>query len=259
MCKFRRRLQLEPLEDRLALDAQLVAELNATTTASASPDFIANVTGQVVFTATSDGGEGVWVSDGTEAGTRALTSGDSSFFDLRDVFRTEPSRVGRSVAFFGESTTDNKSYVWATDGTPSGTSRLGEYSDSPVVADNLVYFWYQDRLDLQLWVSDGTPAGTRLFTTLNVNAITAATADGDRLYYADSENRLWVSDPNSGTMMISEIPGPSPSYSLIVLDETIYTRTGNGEYWLLKDDQWLQDSTIGSLTANLHANCPIWR
>jgi ELWxxDGT repeat protein len=122
----------------------------------------------------------LWKSDGTAAGTVPVTS----FTDLQSDQAPVPlAAVGGKVLFAGPGpqATFGGRELWATDGTPAGTSLLkdinpnggsdpgarGPGSSPPftelAVSDGVVYF---DAMSLptgrELWRSDGTPEGTFL-------------------------------------------------------------------------------------------------
>jgi ELWxxDGT repeat protein len=118
----------------------------------------------------------LWHSDGTAAGTSAVTN-LFAFINPGPRFVTKFGnrivyRVG-DLAFASQ-----PAEVWITDGTPTGTTRLfqstgidlsGRRSSAPVIAGNKLFFMDQTTADgAGIWVSDGTSAGTTVIaSTLN--------------------------------------------------------------------------------------------
>ncbi|MCB9787714.1 MAG: hypothetical protein H6744_13610 [Deltaproteobacteria bacterium] len=85
--------------------------------------------------------------------------------------------------------------LWRTDGTPGGTFRLGDFSDSPDSPEYLTAFqgklYYSNR-DVdhgqELWVSDGTAVGTQMAEDILVGTASGQPSGliviGDLLYFA---------------------------------------------------------------------------
>ncbi|MDY7094853.1 MAG: hypothetical protein SX243_17915 [Acidobacteriota bacterium] len=106
-----------------------------------------------------------WVSDGTAAGTRSITSAPE------DLWSLEP--FGDGVCFSGSTRDGTENELWCSDGTEAGTRPLGDlFPPSDIYLDHLTQF--QDRLlftvrsltgATELWLSDGTAAGTRILAS----------------------------------------------------------------------------------------------
>jgi uncharacterized repeat protein (TIGR01451 family) len=115
--------------------------------------------GSVLFQATDGAaGFGLWVSDGTAAGTVRLASSSSVL------------AAGRDKAWFILSGVQG-SDLWVTDGTPAGTHMLRHiapggadafYPELRPVGQMLLFSGFDDAHGLELWRSDGTAAGTAL-------------------------------------------------------------------------------------------------
>jgi ELWxxDGT repeat protein len=117
---------------------------------------------RVVFTACSGRDSGVWVSDGTAAGTLELPVGEEDF-----CTSTGFVRAGDFVFF----SWDKK--LWRTDGTPAGTVELLDLSPAlyayvtnmAALGGKLLFMPFQsetgERPPRFLWETDGTPQGTR--------------------------------------------------------------------------------------------------
>ena len=155
----------------------------------------------------------LWVSDGTEEGTRLLKDcwvkypGTKSGSDVSHF-----CRVGRKV-FFKADTKDGEytETLWVTDGTEGGTTMLGDINTT--VADEttgqtgsaridwmtnvnnkwLFFGAYSAEAGAEPWASDGTPEGTRMIiddtTGEDANGLPNGTMPfttcvmGDYIYY----------------------------------------------------------------------------
>jgi ELWxxDGT repeat protein len=105
--------------------------------------------------------------------------------------------------------------LWASDGSPDGTTRLREFSAfQPLAAlDNRLFFKPEDG---KLWSSDGTAAGTLLVKDIRPvtdtdagNLPFAVALNGRILFTADDDvfgRELWASDGTAaGTFMVRDI------------------------------------------------------
>lgn len=149
--------------------------------------------GTLAYFVSSDGPYVVWRTDGTPAGTVQVWSGTGSVASLRrlgnatyfssgttlwriddgapsatqvytftdavDSIGTLPGRLFLAIGY--------PATLWVSDGTPAGTSQIGNvsgvygYPASPVQIGGRVFFWYATtNFDFTLWSSDGTAAGT---------------------------------------------------------------------------------------------------
>ncbi len=160
----------------LALDPQLLADINPTPASSLIPLpsptsapawFSNNVTaanGFVYFTATDfEHGTELWKSDGSEAGTtlvKDIYAGDWS---------SKPSHlevIGNTLYF--QATTARGSELWKSDGTEAGTVPVRRIDEGgPIepfeltnVNGTLLFVGYTSGSGRELWKSDGTAAGT---------------------------------------------------------------------------------------------------
>src|SRR5262249_19261647 len=122
----------------------------------------------------SVGLEGLWVTDGTSAGTSELLVANAKTFNGSDLSPSDFTAFGTEVLFIGRSTTHLG--LWVTNGTSAGTSEIslpgGPQGDlfnlgSPptfAVLGNKAFFGAPDGSSApfkdSLWVTDGTSAGT---------------------------------------------------------------------------------------------------
>jgi ELWxxDGT repeat protein len=151
-------------------------------------------------------GLGVWVSDGTPAGTHPIVDlpPDTSSQGV-PLFLTP---FGNRVAFAYSNA------LWITDGTAAGTQRVrGDVIiDEMTAAAGRLFFHARSHSSAgQLWVSDGTEAGTRGFV-LRIGSdpfpsfVTPRLVPlGDRVvFYADDGvhgEAVWISDGATATLL----------------------------------------------------------
>ncbi len=205
---------------------------------------------------------GLWVSDGTAAGTvQAVRDpcGGCTFLHLLRVagdrlFYLTQTDIDRPLRFA----------LWTSDLTPAGTRPLleGVQYDGPILSiRRLVTVGGRAFLAVhdgdhgeELWTSDGTLEGTRLVADLRPGPDSSApdwlTPLGDRLYFAADDGihgrELWVSDGTAeGTRMVRDIrPGPRASQpqALRTVDGVLAFAADDGVRGL---EPWRSDGTPG--------------
>ena len=191
----------------------------------------------------NDTGVELWVSDGTDAGTRRV-------LDIRpgpaSSFPEEITDVG-GVAFFVADDGTHGAELWRSDGTAEGTwlvrdiRRGPEESDTWCLAElNGVLLFNADDgiVASELWRSDGTPEGTYLVKDIDPGPGHGGPDKlirvGDRIAFVASDDdhgrELWVTDgTTAGTQRVTDIyPGPTNSvffkkkHDLIVRGNEVY-------------------------------------
>lgn len=171
-----------------------------------------------IFTASlAETGAELWITDGSEEGTRLLA-------DLRPGAAGSDPRDGTVAAgrlFFTADDGVHGRELWVTDGTAEGTRVLdtatGALSGNPenltVVGDKLFFTADDGVHGRELWVSDGTAAGTRMVRDLRPGAAGSnpeelAALNGRvhfRAFDAEHGTELWSSDGTfSGTGLFYE-------------------------------------------------------
>jgi ELWxxDGT repeat protein len=133
--------------------------------------------------------------------------------------------------------------LWASDGTPSGTTVVRTFTTSFLT----LFEWVGDKVILgmldnanvpELWVSDGTSAGTILLppfpAATNNTELYAAGTFNNKLIFGRGDG-TWISDGTAeGTFLL--LPGIF-SYRVAGLNGNTYMTThGNSEYALYKSD-----------------------
>jgi ELWxxDGT repeat protein len=149
---------------------------------SSSPAYLTKAGNKLFFAADNKvNGQELWVTDGTESGTRLVK-------DINPGSFASDFGKGSNLKSFTE--LNNKLYfaadngdglgLWVSDGTTAGTQLVKDISpgniervyitDSFTVFNDKIYFFAgnDDEVNgIELWVSDGTTAGTQLVQDLN--------------------------------------------------------------------------------------------
>ena len=182
-------------------------------------------------------GNKVWVSDGTTAGSRALTAGTTT----SEVLRLEALGAQAILFVLNENAggrADDVAEVWVTDGTQAGTrfvSALGRPAvsnaayywatlvNTAVVGTRLVFPFTSATTGTDLWVTDGTAAGTHALRDLDGVGRADVAFNGDFVsaggfvYFGASDGlsgaELWKTDGTSaGTTRVADlVPGTGSS------------------------------------------------
>jgi ELWxxDGT repeat protein len=218
---------------------------------SSSPQQLAALNGVLLFSArtrglASDGkihvlGQELWRSDGTAEGTclvkdinpgRPGTSESIPTYEYSDSYPSGFKVVGDVVYFRakGGDYWNPSEGLWRSDGTPEGTSHVGNLrigSPSPsssmfVVMEGILYFTANGSAGRsELWRSDGTLGGTWLVAgpTFQWGDVSQLKVVDGALYFVASQastgSELWRSDGTlEGTRRVTDI-SPGPGHSVI--------------------------------------------
>lgn len=195
-------------------------------------------------------GYGLYVSDGTSAGTRLVHRSTS-------VGTLPTARlVHGGLVYFSSSEEGSGSELWVTDGRPQGTRLLVDASPGPrngfsnmvgVMNDHV--YWMSGTT---LWRTDGTPEGTGPVGEIPIRTngfVTSFAILGQRIVFAaaldDAGLELWATDGTpAGTHRVADInPGPVGigTGNFIALDEhrAVFMAT-DGAHGL---EPWVTDGT----------------
>lgn len=185
---------------------------------------------------------GLWVSDGSDAGTQKIAEG--SYPSI--AYPTRFAGWGSHVYFMWSPSEDNYE-LWQSDGTAAGTQQVADinpgaqssYPGELFVYQNQLYFFASRLRDRELWRSDGTAAGTVLAADVNTGGLGSEPHDFMRLnerqfvFLANSperDNVLWISDGSAaGTKPIlaeEEVAYVGSIREIFTHDETIYFAAG---------------------------------
>lgn len=182
----------------------------------------------------------IYVTDGTDAGTRRLKNSTAPLFTFSNAVLSEPAD-GR-IMFFNRG---SENAMWISDGTDSGTTKIAVLTPEPTffgpisklelaTAGGMFIFRGNDNTNgVEPWVSDGTLAGTQLLKDINPGTagcdIRQLTSVGDLVYFSAYNvlhgYQLWRTDGTlEGTVMVTNFfPGPASTASFPVHLKT----TGN--------------------------------
>ncbi len=185
-----------------------------------SPTYLTVVDNKLFFVATDPNyGRELWVTDGTEAGTRLVkdinSGGDSSPTNLTNV---------NGKLYFAADDGSNGKELWVSDGTETGTYMLKNIhpSDSSnpirfIGTNSLLFFMANNGVDgEEIWVSDGTENGTMLVKDVNPSGNSSTQYQTTQfgttgLYFISLDDGVhgvewWRSDGTpDGTYMIADI------------------------------------------------------
>ncbi len=142
-------------------------------TTGSLPDHLVTVGNQVFFTA-DDGvnGRELWVTDGTEAGTRMVKDigpGSSGSWIEKLVPFGDKVLFYQGTSHYQGREGETIHGLWVSDGTEDGTFRvmpIGVHNVTMTNVGNCVLFQGQTKSGKGLWRTDGTEAGTRLVKEL---------------------------------------------------------------------------------------------
>ncbi|NEQ50755.1 MAG: T9SS type A sorting domain-containing protein [Leptolyngbya sp. SIO3F4] len=197
-------------------------------------------------------GDELWMSDGTESGTRLL----------KDI---NPGALGSSPTSFVTLPNGNVVFtaiddahgyeLWITDGTETGTSLLsdiynGGTSSNPeelTLHNGSVFFRARDVANgFELWISDGTTAGTSLVKNIDPNVDgtpRSLTSALNLLFFRATENgdvEPWISNGTTGgTVRLKDVAtGAAASFpdNFTVFNGALYfsASDANGDVGLWK-------------------------
>ncbi|MDX2170967.1 MAG: hypothetical protein SF182_28115 [Deltaproteobacteria bacterium] len=208
--------------------------------------------GELFFVGWSAFGEqGLWRSDGTDAGTRLVWSG------TRIAGLTA---AGAQLFFLTESPFDDGGTLWVSDGTTEGTRWLEgplvslPSSDSPrmpQLGGSVLFAGFDAMHGWELWMSDGTSSGTHIVQDLVPGSRSSAPGNfasaGDRVIFTAETavgSEPWVTDGTSdGTHLLADVaPGiaSSDARELLAVGGGVFTSATDGfrgrELWRIALD-----------------------
>ncbi len=189
----------------------MVTDLNPGLSSSNPVNFIPYEK-KILFSAQKGFDGGLYISDGTEAGT-ILLKGNTSISSYYGS-----AILNGQIYFAGAD--GNSSYggeLYRTDGTPGGTVLVKDInpeseSSNPqnfITAGSTVYFMADDGVNgLELWKTNGSTNSTSMLKNITTGYVTPDVHDlsavGNNLYFLDSST-LWKSDGTTeGTQKVSD-------------------------------------------------------
>jgi ELWxxDGT repeat protein len=213
--------------------------------------------------------QGLWKSDGTEAGTVLVKGGIS--IDGIDVRSSFTEAVGNILFFSAIDLSDRIKgrQLWRSDGTAKGTTRITDilgpnYGGAPTnpglginpkyltAVGNLLYFVAQDQAHgLELWRSDGTINGTHILKDIEPGPGSSAPANlttvGNSLFFsAGPDNRLWRTEgtPESTVAVVTDTYSQPKLYNIQAIElveQTLFlAATGTGDATIYGQELYAQ-------------------
>jgi hypothetical protein len=210
-------------------------------------------------------GAGLWVSDGSMAGTHALAASPTA--DYAYEMAILPAS-GQNLYFAIHYEDERYNQLWKTDGTPAGTTPLtavgqlpgwylpneAAYMGARLYFGNSYWDLERNREYVQLWRTNGAAAGTKPILKARGSQLRGLTASGGRLFFR-VDRHLWTSDGTAaGTQDLGQF-GPRWPTSLIgVGSELCFAETDwDAGTWSL----WESDGTTnGTYTVGTFAGTP---
>ena len=177
-------------------ELNLPPSANARTTGGLDPTDMTAFGNEVLFNGvdnTGTGLSGLWVTDGTAAGTHEIPVAGA---DPSGLNPTDLTVFGNEVLFNGLDQ-DGHQQLWVTDGTAGGTHELTGInganplanpsgiapSDLTVFNGKVLFNGIDTTNHHQLWVTDGTVAGTQELTPTTMSAFHQGVAPSDMAVY----------------------------------------------------------------------------
>lgn len=201
---------------------------------------------------TTDNGHELWISDGTQNGTKLVKDINQGSSGSKPHGFTS---FGNKVYFLAESVSGLGDDLWQTDGTEAGTKPVilsganGTTIKSQLyILNGKIYFVANTTAEgYELWESDGTYAGTKILKDIKPGIASSMPHNfvyyNNKLYFSaetDAEgHELWATDGTAtGTVLVSDIyAGGYGSYigKPMVLNNTLYfTASNSSGRWLYK-------------------------
>jgi ELWxxDGT repeat protein len=152
-------------------------------------------------------GKELWVTDGTEAGTR-LVKNISGKDTSTNIFNIVPFTNDKVIVPLNTNRNSLGFELWLSDGSDVGTQlffKSNERLSWSYFFKGKVYFATQEQTST-LWVTDGTTIGTKIIKSLGAEGLYNAFIPGnDKFFLIPSTDGLWVSDgTDSGTKLIKK-------------------------------------------------------
>lgn len=227
-----------------------------------NPTSFSSINGTLYFNAT-DGinGRELWKSNGTADGTvmvKDIFPGSSSIFGSIVPNSSNPQSftAANNIIYFSASDAQDRSQVWRTDGTITGTTMVKdiypELSSALInfisLQGNLYFTVYGGTNGNELWKSDGTNVGTvKIKTLFGGNFENHCTTLNGALYFLESDG-LWKSDGTElGTVLLKSRDDSfpySPELLMSVNGLLYFTGYDAMHGWEL----WKSDGTPGGTT-----------
>ena len=237
-------------------EPSLLKDIETTPSSSATSEQMAEMGGEVYFSANDGTGWELWATDGSDAGTRLVKdvnpNGSSS---PRSIIA-----VGSQVFFVADDGTHGRE-LWVTDGTELGTAIVADIKEGSSSSNaqwltesgGLLFLAADDGIHGQeLWVSDGTPSGTQMVFDLHPSGGTVREIypfQGSEVLVSTTDGttgvELWRADGGSISQVLDINSGSNASFPSSFLEVS-----GGQVYFTARDategyELWVTDGTPG--------------
>ncbi len=232
---------------------EMIKDINQNNGAGSFPNTFAECSGKLFFVA-NDGTHGyeLWMTDGTEAGTR-LVKDIKPGSDIFGSWISTPVEYNELLYFYARGA-ENGDGLWVSDGTEAGTQLVKE---TPTITKFIKYNGKLLFATGELWITDGTEAGTRIVKQISTNPLgpsnprVLSELNGKLYFFAfngTNGNELWMTDgTEAGTQLVggpymegSSIIGIDPAIDYITHGDKIYFTAGDP---LFGAEPWVTDGT----------------
>ena len=206
---------------------------------NSKPEATTSHSGKLFFRA-DDGTNGneLWISDGSETGTRILKDINTFGSSYPDEFTEYGGKL-----YFSANDEIHGREVWLTDGTAAGTKILKDInpagSSDPkqfMIYDNRLYFTANDGINgTELWSTNGTTEGTLLLKVLNSSQPPSHFIVFQERLFFSADDKMYTTDGSAiGTKLVKNLSFSSPA---IYNSTLIFQGKGpSGGYELWKSD-----------------------
>jgi len=197
----------------------------------------------------SDDGFELWKTDGTVAGTKIVAplykGRYAAYINYMINYKNKLFFMGSS-GYLHTGTDPNyepgTQYLWQSDGTASGTTRVKKValSEQPlVISNNKLYFIASDDTNgEELWVTDGTEAATHM-----VKNIAPGTAGSGISSQVDFKGSLYFIANNGTTQGIWKTNGTDTGTVFITKASSSLVKGDDKLYFILNNKIWQSDGT----------------
>lgn len=234
------------------------------------PDQFAVYKNKLYFSAEEDDTHGaeLWVTDGTEAGTKMVKDINAGKGNSYSVYQYI---VYKDKLYFSARDGIHGTELWVTDGTDTGTKMVIDYVSGSASSGGVYFTAYKDHIfylgsvstdasNWQLFVSDGTAAGTKAISPFS-NGFPYRALDhnfslhiyNSSLYfpavYDNDAEKLWSLRDTTGDYLLNPIePQDSSNYNYQINNNdnwvTVSPNPGHGVYYLETNDTNVVGRTI---------------
>ncbi len=242
--------------------AQVIEQLKDLRTGNSFPsDFTISGT-KLFFIASDDINLGLWVTDGTSAGTTKLTPSSAPLNSSFDIVSFN------NKIYFTYNDGINGYELWVSDGTIAGTKLFkdinpgsaGSFPKNFTVANNKLFFITD--IDQKLFVCDGTPAGTTIIKNngaIIFNGLSQFAILNNDIYFTSDNGTgtgygMWKSDGTAGgTVLVMPNIASSAPGDYAVLNNTLFFSADDGVHGT---ELWTTNGTTAGtgLVINLRAD-----